>query len=68
MKNMHDGELSFYRKEVKKAEEIKFGDRIKELTWRHYLGRPTVVETSEDKPRLWGWRTLCPGVLVKKQR
>lgn len=30
MKNMHDGELSFYRKEVKKAEEIKFGDRIKE--------------------------------------
>lgn len=24
-------EMAFYQKEVKKAEEIKFGDRIKEL-------------------------------------
>lgn len=54
--------------ELKKEEEVKFGDRIKDrIKWREYLGR-LVLETSEDKPRLGSWRRVHTGVLVKKQK
>lgn len=43
-----------------KKEEVKFGDSIKDNHMEEYLGKP-IVETSGDKPRLRGWRTVCAG-------
>lgn len=59
-------ESCYFIVELKKEEEVKFGDRIKDrIKWREYLGR-FVLEIFEDKLRLGSWRIVYFGVLVKK--